>query len=64
MEELVNFILKPPVMAYPNFEKPSVVHVDVDVLYQVDDDDQMHVIAYGSRTLTPAKEYHLNSGKL
>lgn len=47
-------------MAYPNFEKPSVVHFDE--LYQVDDDDQMHVIAYGSRTLSPAKEYHLNSG--
>ena len=57
-------------MAYPNFEKPFVLHTDASkdglgaVLYQ-HQNDILRVVAYGSRTLTPAeKNYHLPSGKL
>ena len=57
-------------MAYPNFEKPFVLHTDASkdglgaVLYQ-HRNDILRVVAYGSRTLTPAeKNYHLPSGKL
>ena len=71
VEELVNFLVAPPVMAYPDFEKPFAVHVDASmeglgaVLYQQDDAGKLHVVAYGSRTLTPAeRNYHLHSGKL
>ena len=58
-------------MAYPDFERPFSLHVDAcseglgSVLYQPDDTGKLHVIAYGSRTLTPAeRNYHLHSGKL
>ena len=57
-------------MAYPDFEKPFVLHADASndglgaVLYQ-HQDGKLRVIAYASRTLTPAeKKYHLHSGKL
>ena len=57
-------------MAYSNFEKPFVVHTDASkdglgaVLYH-HRNDILRVVAYGSRTLTPAeKNYHLHSGKL
>ena len=59
-----------PVMAYPDFELPFVLHTDASqeglgaVLYQLQC-GQTRVIAYGSRALTPAeKNYHLHSGKL
>ena len=57
-------------MAYPNFSDPFVHHTDASesglgaVLYQRQQ-GKLRVIAYGSRTLTPAeKNYHLHSGKL
>ena len=56
--------------AYPNFEKLFVLHTDAPkdglgaVLYQ-HQNDILCIVAYGSRTLTPAKKnYHLHSGKL
>ena len=71
LEELVNLLVEPPVMAYPDFEKPFSLHVDAcmeglgTVLYQADEAGKLHVVAYGSRTLTPAeRNYHLHSGKL
>ena len=57
-------------MAYPNFQEPFVLHTDTSkdgfgaVLYQYQD-DILRVVAYGSRSLTPAeKNYHLHSRKL
>ena len=56
-------------MAYTNFEKPFVLHVDASkdglgaVLYR-HQNDILRVVAYGSSTLTPAENYHLHSGKL
>ena len=57
-------------MAYPNFEKPFVLHTDASndglgaVLYQ-HQNEILRVVAYGSRTLTPAeKNYQLHSRKL
>ena len=59
------------VMAYPDFEKPFVLHTDASqdglgaILYQKREDVKMAVIGYGSRTLSPAeRNYHLHSGKL
>ena len=58
-------------MAYPDFEKPFILHVDASqdglggILYQEQADGKKSGIGYGSRTLTPAeRNYHLHSGKL
>ena len=57
-------------MAYPCFNDPFVLHTDASevglgaVLYQKQN-GALKVIAYGSRTLSPAeKNDHLHSGKL
>ena len=54
-------------MAYPDPRRPYVLHTNASesgleaVLYQ-EQDKVLHVIGYGSRTLTPAqKNYHLHS---
>ena len=63
-------LANPPVLAYPDFELPFVLHTDASdkglgaVLYQ-SQGGKLRVIGYGSRTLTPAeKNYRLHSGKL
>lgn len=70
LEGLVDMLTQPPVLAYPNFDEPFVLHSDASeqglgaVLYQ-QQDGKLRVIGYGSRTLTPAeRNYHLHSGKL
>ena len=70
LDKLIDCLTSAPVMAYSNFEKPFVVHTDASkdglgaVLYH-HRNDILRVVAYGSRTLTPAeKNYHLHSGKL
>ena len=70
LEELIGCLVSAPVMEYPDPRSPYVLHTDASenglgaVLYQ-EQDDVLRVIAYGSRTLTPAeKNYHLHSGKL
>ena len=70
VDELLEHLKNPPVMAYPDFEKPFVLHCDASetglgaVLYQ-EQDEKLRVIKYASRTLTPAeKNYYLHSGKL
>ena len=70
LEELIRHITSPPIMAYPNFNLPYIVHTDASekglgaVLYQ-QQGDQMRVISYASRTLTQSeKNYHMHSGKL
>lgn len=59
-------------MGYPDYSKSFVLHCDASqeglgaVLHQ-EQEEKLHlkVIAYGSRTLTPAeKNYHIHSGKL
>lgn len=70
LEQLINTLSHPPVLAYPDFEQPFVLHTDASeqglgaVLYQRQD-GKMRTIAFGSRTLSPAeKNYNLHSGKL
>ena len=60
----------PKITSYPDFNKPFIVHCDASelglgaVLYQ-EQDKELKVISYASRTLTPAKKnYHMHSGKL
>lgn len=68
--KLVDILTHPPVLAYPNFDLPFILHTDASneglgaVLYQRQD-NKLRVIGYGSRTLTSAeRNYHLHSGKL
>ena len=69
LNQLIDALTKPPVLGYPDFTQPFVLHCDASqvglgaVLYQRQQ-GKMRVIAFGSRTLTPAeKKYHLHSGK-
>ena len=70
LEHLTKHLTSPPVMAYPNFEKPFLLHTNASetglgaVLYQ-QQNGFLWVIAYGSRTLSPSeRNYHLHTGKL
>ena len=70
LESLIDQITSPPIFAYPEYDAPFIVHTDASqeglgaVLYQ-EQQGTIRVIAYASRTLTPAeKNYHLHSGKL
>ena len=70
MDSLIESITSPPVLAYPDYESPFIVHTDASqsglgaVLYQKQN-SILRVIAYASRTLSPAeRNYHLHSGKL
>ena len=70
LDYLVSCLSNPPVMAYPDFSIPFVLHTDASqeglgaVLYQKQQ-GKMRVIGYASRTLSPAeKKYHLHAGKL
>ncbi|CAB3988535.1 Hypothetical predicted protein [Paramuricea clavata] len=70
LEVLIECLVSAPVMAYPDPHSPYVLYKNASenglgaVLYQ-EQDDVLRVIAYGSRTPTPAeKNYHLHSGKL
>ena len=67
---LVDTMITPPVMAYPDFQEPFQLYTDASngglgaVMYQKQD-GVTRVIGYGSRTLSAAeKNYHLHSGKL
>ena len=58
-------------MAFPDFDRSNVVHCDASqdwlgtILYQEQPSGRLAVVAYGSRTLTPAEQnYYLHSGKL
>lgn len=70
LERLIDMLMEPPVLAYPDYNQPYTLHTDASekglgaVLYQ-HQDGKLRVIAYGSRTLTSAeRNYHLHSGKL
>ena len=67
---IIDQLTNPPVMAYPDYSQPFVLHTDASqdglgaVLYQRQS-GKMRVIGFASRTLTPAEQkYHLHSGKL
>ena len=70
LSTLIDFLTKEPILPFPQFDLPYVLHCDASqdglgaILYQ-HQDGLMRVIGYASRTLTPAKKsYHLHSGKL
>ena len=57
-----------PILAYANYQKPFKLHTDASenglgaVLYQKQDDDPEHVIAYASRTLSKSeRNYDMTS---
>ncbi len=53
-----------PILAYPNFDKPFIVHTDTSgiglgaILYQADDDGRERVIAYASQGLSKSEAYY------
>ena len=70
VDEIVDYLKSPNVIAYPDFSKPFIVHTDASqdglgaALYQVQD-GKTRIISLASRTLTPAeKNYFMHSGKL
>ena len=70
IDDVIDTLQNPPVMAYPDFDKPFILNTDASgyglgaVLYQQQGDD-LRVISYASRTLNEAEsKYHLHSGKL
>ena len=70
LEEVVQYLQSPSVIAYPDFQLPFFVHCDASnrglgaVLYQTQEGVD-RVISYGSRTLSDSeKNYHFHSGKL
>ncbi|KAL9964944.1 hypothetical protein ACROYT_G028661 [Oculina patagonica] len=70
VETLLSHLVCPPILGYPDFSKPFVLHTDASqeglgaVLYQKQE-GKMRVVGYGSRSLTKAeKNYFLHSGKL
>ena len=70
LEILIDRITSTPILAYPQYNEPFILHTDESqdglgaVLYQ-SQSGILGVIVYASRALTPAeKNYHLHSGKL
>jgi transposase InsO family protein/dUTPase len=61
-DELKTILLSPPVLVYPDFTKPFVLHCDASVqglggaLYQEDSSGKLHPVAFGSRTLSAAEK--------
>ena len=70
LDHLIHILSNPPVLGYPDFDLPFVLHMDASqhgrgaVLYKRQG-GKLRVIAYDSSTLTPAeRNYNLHSGKL
>ena len=68
LDKLIDLIISPPILAYPDFEEDFFIHTDASglglgcILYQKQGGKD-RVIAYGSRTLT-AGEQNYHSSKL
>ena len=60
LEELLNHLVNPPILEYPDFSQPFVLHTDASqqglgaVLSQKQD-GKVRVIGYGSRSLSKAE---------
>ena len=70
LDALVDKVTSPPLLAYPDYNAPFIVHTDASqdglgaVLYQKQN-GCTRVIANACRTLTPSeRNYHMHSGKL
>ena len=70
LEKLINATTTTPILSYPDYEQPFILHTDASdkglgcILYQRKE-GKLRVIAYGSRTLTKTeKNYKLHSNKL
>lgn len=70
VEEVVEYVKSPNVIAYPDFSQPFIVHTDASqeglgaALYQ-EQENKMRIISLASRTLNPAeRNYFMHSGKL
>lgn len=70
LERLIDCLVEPPVLVFPDFSQPFILHTDASnqglgaILYQ-HQGGKLDVIAYGSRILTASEQnYHLHSGKL
>ena len=70
VNDMIDYLKSPQVMAYPNFSLPFFITTDAShqglgsVLYQTQEGVD-RVISYASRTLSEAeKNYHMHSGKL
>ena len=64
LEELLNKLVSPPIIGFPDFDQPFLLHIDASqdglgsVLYQKQN-GKLVVIAYGSGGRTqPEKNYH------
>jgi hypothetical protein len=63
-EYLKNCLTTQPIVIYPDFDKPFLLHTDASnyaigaVLAQKDDNGHERVIAYASRVLTPAETHY------
>ena len=61
-QKLKDLLTTPPVLAYPDFDKPFVMHTDAStnelgaVLEQEEMDGKSHPIAYASRSLSKAEK--------
>ena len=57
-------ILTSPLLAFPDFTKPFLLEMDASkeglgaILSQKQDDGRFHPVTFGSRSLTPAENYH------
>ena len=64
LDQLLNHLTRPPLLAYPDYNQPFILHTDASskglgcALYQVQD-ERLRVIGFGSRTLVGAEaQYH------
>ena len=68
LEALIEHLISPPLMSFPDFSSPFILHTDASesglgaVLYQRKD-GEMKVIAYASRSLKPAEKNYLLYGR-
>ena len=61
-QTLKHALLSPPILAFPNFDKPFILYTDASteaigyLLGQKDDQNREVVIAYGGRALTSSEK--------